>query len=209
MFGSIEVKVCRDGKCQELDQVMRSNPHQLFQLFGTMMGHGSGVGKKGKPKPDVKLQICSGGHCMDMGPGFGTNPRDLFRMLGMVGGLLGRRLGGSGGIFSPRLPTKKRTGRRDPPRKVTYRSAKGVLDAASSAVGKVAELKELVPTVVRDRQLVLKAKQGILIVLDVPTSKRSLLSRLAPSKTSKLTVRFYVTEPPLAKLIRGELISIE
>jgi hypothetical protein len=204
---SLQLKICRGNKCQDLQGALRSDPGQLFRVFGSVMSPGA-KGSKGS-NPDVKLKVCAGGRCVDMGPGFTNDPQNLFRMLGMVGGLLGSSLGKLRRPSPPSASSRKPSGRRDPPSKVTYRSAADVLDAGQTALGKVAELEGMEPTVVRDEQLVLKGNKDILVILDVPKGKKAQLSGLFSAGSSKVKVKFYVTEPPLAKLVRGELISVD
>jgi hypothetical protein len=217
--------MCKNGKCKDLTQTLRSDPGALFRLFSQMMMRGSGS------KNDTKLQVCVGGQCMDMGAGFGQNPQDISRMMRFLFGQMvmpglwsfGRKglPGGGGGKFpglgrgglsgKGRRPfsggSSHRSAKRDPAGKVTYRNGAQLLQAGQKAVGKVAELKNLELTVVRDKQLVLKGTGKLLVLLDVPRRHRSKLKGLQ-GRAAKVTVRFYVTAAPLAKLVRGELIRV-
>lgn len=216
--GLIQIKICQNQKCKSLDQALKGDPSTLFKLFGSM---GPGGLRGGASGP--KLKICSGGHCIDVDKDFGKRPGDLMKMFGMISGLMMRGPGGGGagpfggrrgsrrpsapkgwGFRSSRPPSVKK---KDPPHKVSYRRMKSIIKAGDKAVGRVAELKKLEITVVRNTQVVLKGSGRLLVVLDIPPKLQNLVSKLQ-TQTSKVTVSFYITQSPLPNLVRGEIIGL-
>ena len=217
--GLIKLKICQNGKCKSLDQVLKGDPTALFKLFGSM-----GLqGQRGRAV-GPKLKICSGGHCIDVDKDFGKRPGDLMKMFGMISGLMFRGPGGGGaGPFGgrgvakrPRLAPKgwgvhpsnpPSVKKKDPPHKVSFRSMSAIIKAGDGALGRVAELKNLQITVVRNTQVVLKGTGRLLVVLDIPPKLQNLVSKLQ-TQTNKVTVSFYVTQSPLPNLVRGEIIGL-
>lgn len=221
MFGGlISLKVCQNGKCKDLNKALQGDPSTLFKLFGNL-GFQGGLGG---PSGGAKLKICAGGQCVDVDKDFGKNPQDLFRMFGMIGGLMlgggghggvfggpfsgGRSLGGGASsrrpksLFGPNPSVK-----RDPSGKISYTSVKAIIKAGNKAVGRVAKLKNLEITVLRNTQVVLKGSNRLLVVLDIPPKLSQVVAKLR-NLTSKVTVTFYITQAPLPNLLRGEILKV-
>lgn len=235
---ALSLKICVDNKCVDLGQKARQGPGAIFDLMDLFsqifqsgfLGAGPpfpffGPGGKGKPAKKRNIKICINGKCVKLDRGLTSRPQDLQRLFRLLQKALGQSMG-FGGSFQWGLPggrSRKRfrywrhhapfspPGRniaKDPPGKITYRSLKPLRKAGPDAVGRVAELKGLAITTVRDHELVLQGKGRLLLVLSVPPHLKHLIKGLR-TRTTKVTARFHVTEPVAGNLVRGELLNVK
>jgi hypothetical protein len=177
-----KVKICINGKCMRLDQLMKGDPQELFKIFNMLQNALSGT--------------------LGLGGFRGTFPNPWGVPRGHGPGHRGFR----GFHFGP--PRSGFRGPKDPPGKVTYRSANAIRAAGPDAVGRVAELTGLSITAVRDYELVLQGKGRLLCVLSIPPHLKKQVRSLR-TRTTALRARFHVTQPVTGDLVRGELLQVQ